>query len=330
MSVYLQEEIKRYLNEVLGLAVGLSDWEDFKSLPYMLRSDYTIKRLQLFSSSYLILLAKPKLEVTPAAVFKHIEWLGENTDQRGIFCAEKLVPYNRKRMIEYKIPFIIPGNQLYIPDLGIDLREHFKQHGKKKKKLGPAAQIVLLSYLLKQLRGGNEWTATSLHVELPYSKMSMGRALDELCEHELIELITVGREKIAKFKLDGKELWDVAKPLLKSPVRKRVYLETSESSGSLAGLSALSELSMLNKPERTTRAVTQEEWKAIQTQSDVRMIPEASRSLAPFELEIWNYDPGILSKSGIVDPVSLYLSLENETDERVEGELDTLIDKMSW
>ncbi len=29
--------------------------------------------------------------------------------------------------IAQKVPFIVPGNQLYLPDLGLDLREYFRQ-----------------------------------------------------------------------------------------------------------------------------------------------------------------------------------------------------------
>jgi hypothetical protein len=30
-------------------------------------------------------------------------------------------------LIEQKVSFIVPGNQLYLPDLGLDLREYFRQ-----------------------------------------------------------------------------------------------------------------------------------------------------------------------------------------------------------
>jgi hypothetical protein len=48
------------------------------------------------------------------------------------------------------------------------------------------------------------------------------------------------------------------------------------------------------------------------------------------EIEIWKYDPELLARKGVVDPLSLYLSLKNIKDERVEMALDTLLEKFQW
>ena len=44
-----------------------------------------------------------------------------------VYVTGALASYERKRLIEQKVPFMVPGNQLYLPDLGIDLREYFRQ-----------------------------------------------------------------------------------------------------------------------------------------------------------------------------------------------------------
>ncbi|EFB40206.1 MULTISPECIES: hypothetical protein [Parachlamydia] len=46
------------------------------------------------------------------------------------------------------------------------------------------------------------------------------------------------------------------------------------------------------------------------------------------ELEVWNYDPELFAKDGIVDPFSLYLSLQESKDERVEGALEEMMEKI--
>ena len=43
-------------------------------------------------------------------------------------------------------------------------------------------------------------------------------------------------------------------------------------------------------------------------------------------LEIWKYDPTKLSVSDTIDLLSLNLSLLSEEDERVQGELETLME----
>jgi len=44
-----------------------------------------------------------------------------------IYVRAQVTAYNRKRLIEQKVPFIVPGNQMYLPMLAIDLREHFRR-----------------------------------------------------------------------------------------------------------------------------------------------------------------------------------------------------------
>lgn len=44
----------------------------------------------------------------------------ENHGHAGVYILQGLEAYNRKRLIQQKGPFIVPGNQLYLPDLGID------------------------------------------------------------------------------------------------------------------------------------------------------------------------------------------------------------------
>ncbi|MCG3134127.1 MAG: hypothetical protein HMLKMBBP_01414 [Planctomycetes bacterium] len=43
-------------------------------------------------------------------------------------------------------------------------------------------------------------------------------------------------------------------------------------------------------------------------------------------VEAWAYDPLLLTESDIVDPLSLRLSLRDETDERARAALDALVE----
>jgi len=52
--------------------------------------------------------------------------------------------------------------------------------------------------------------------------------------------------------------------------------------------------------------------------------------LEQLELETWSYDPRQLSAGPAVDRLSLYLSLEDRRDERVEQAADMLLEDMKW
>jgi hypothetical protein len=52
------------------------------------------------------------------------------------------------------------------------------------------------------------------------------------------------------------------------------------------------------------------------------------REEAEARLEIWKYDPWLLAENGRADRCSLYLSLRNSADERVQKEIQFLIEEL--
>ena len=46
--------------------------------------------------------------------------------------------------------------------------------------------------------------------------------------------------------------------------------------------------------------------------------------------EGWNYDPRRLSDTAMVDPLSLILSLDDNTDERISEALSQLEERLPW
>ena len=325
-----QKGITRYISETLGISPKFSEWLDSESLPYAIQSGYQFGKIMLLGKSFVYLLARNQSELTPSITAKHLNWIEERFGEQGILITEAIESYNRKRLVEQKVPFIVPGNQLYLPDLGIDLREYLRRVRKKPSTLSPSAQMVLFSYLLRK-PCIETWTATALSDVLGTSKMTMGRAIDELASHDLVDVQAEGRQRRVIFKNDRQTLWKNALSHLRTPVQRRVYVEKEDNSvGVLAGLTALAEVTMIVPPQRRVRAVTRKEWKATQLNSRMRIIPKASADLAALELEIWKYDPKLLSTDGMVDPLSLYLSLKNETDERIEAACEDLLENIEW
>ena len=95
-----------------------------------------------------------------------------------------------------------------------------------------------------------------------------------------------------------------------------------------AGMSALSQRSLLEDDRLATYAVSKKSLPAL---LDNRVFRQTLGSEeATFTLEAWNYDPGVLSKHTAVDPLSLYLSLRDSPDERVQQQLETLLESVSW
>jgi hypothetical protein len=98
--------------------------------------------------------------------------------------------------------------------------------------------------------------------------------------------------------------------------------------GPLAGLSALAQCSLLAEPDLITIALDRKGWKALHHGDRfVEAMPDDPDGRM---VEIWNYDPNLFAGDGRVDPLSLYLSLRDNPDERVQAALDQMMRKVPW
>ena len=122
----LVQKFEKYLFENLGVSIATEKWQKEKSLPLFLRDLYSFYECQLLHESCLVMEARDEEEITPATIRKHIQQIEDMWRHEIIYLHPSISSYNRKRLIEHKISFVVPGNQMYLPLLGIDLREHIK------------------------------------------------------------------------------------------------------------------------------------------------------------------------------------------------------------
>jgi hypothetical protein len=48
------------------------------------------------------------------------------------------------------------------------------------------------------------------------------------------------------------------------------------------------------------------------------------------QLELCNYSPALVPETGLVDPLSLILSLQSDADDRVQQALDAIEERLPW
>ncbi len=323
----LLKRCKRYINDKLGIQATFSKHKKTGSLPFFLNDQYDFYRLNLLEKEFAVLAAKNNDDLTPAKIQKHIQIVSEKLQLQAIFLGQSLSSFNRQRLIAYKVPFIIPDNQMYLPDLAIDLKEHFVKARSKIKSLGPAAQVVVLYLLLNP--DVDAMTPKELADRLDYSTMTMSRAVDEIEAAGLADVSLDGKRRVAQFDKNRRQLWETALPYLKTPVIKRLWVDRSKNIDLLtAGESALAKYSMLTPPKRPIYAISSKGWKLLKAEISV----EGSLYIeeAQFQLEIWRYEPQILAEQETVDPFSLYLSLQDTEDERLEAALEEMMEKIQW
>lgn len=324
----LVQKLEKYLFENLGVSIAIEKWQKEKSLPLFLRDLYSFYECQLLHESCLAMEARDEAETTPATVRKHIQQIEDMWRHEIIYLHPSISSYNRKRLIEYKISFVVPGNQMYLPSFGIDLREHIKGMRSVKKRISPSTQAVFLFIIYNWPREG--LTPSRLAQLVNYTPMTLTRAFDEIETTGLGNVEMEWRERVLHFEVNRKSLWEKSLDVLSSPVRKRVKVSAPHNTLPLllAGESALSRHSMLAQPSRPTYAVSAQVWKVLQLNKEITELK--IHEPGSMEIEIWKYDPELLAREGAVDPLSLYLSLKHTKDERVEKALDTLLERFQW
>lgn len=329
----LIEKTKKYLGETLGMDISFFPWKDQKKLPLFLVNAYIFFETSFLNNPCLIMIPKNDVEVTPHMIQKNWKQIIEKWNGPCVYISDTISSYNRKRLIQHYIPFIIPNNQIYLPDFGFDLREHFKQHRIHKEIFSPATQTVIISTLLKEKN--ERLIPSELAATLGYSSMTMTRAFNELETAGIGKLIKKGKERWWIFEGTKKDLWEQTNDMLRSPIRSREFMKFLPGSKMmyipldipLAGISALAKTTMINSPRLRIYAISVEEYRQTNIPKGFQHSPADEADL---ELEIWNYNPILFSHDGKVDPFSLYLSLRETTDERIETALEELMENIQW
>jgi DNA-binding transcriptional ArsR family regulator len=323
----LQKEIEHYVRETLHTSMRMSPLANARQLPVYLTADYQFFDVQL-GGHHLVLMVRKDDASTPGEIGKHVAFVRSRLFATTVFVTESLTAKNRSRLIKDGIPFVVPGNQLYIPDLALDLREHFRaQKVKAGEALTPVAQAVLFHHLLGIRK--REAIASDIAATLNYTPMSVGRAFDILTDLGLATSDKVGRERHIRFALTGTDLFERAKPMLRSPVRSLRYLTGKQrwEGFKLAGETALGRLTSLSPPAINHYATTLANWTLIKDEEEIEEVdPEEADTV----LEIWSYDPVPLTDKWTVDALSLYAQFWDHPDERVAMAAEDLLGTLKW
>lgn len=325
----LVQQFVEYLETNLNISVQVSAAIKPQKYPFYLTQDYTFYDAEVLGHRYILQIAAVAKKVTPSNLKKQWENLRNLSDDAyPIYVTAAMTAFNRKRLIQQKIPFVVPGNQMYLPDLGLDLREYFKQNWQPREYLSPSAQHCLISMLLGASQDGSN--PSQLAKRLNYSKMTLSRAISELVSFKLGEEQNDGGVRQFWLNESRQNLWVKAQELLRDPIAKVVWvkiIDLEKWNLPLAGESALSQMSDLNPPRIPCYVVGRTKWKEVQ--KDEILISEQPDA-GDIQLQVWRYDPDLTARDGMVDPLSLYISLRSEKDERIQAALEALIGGHQW
>ena len=282
---------------------------------------YEIKPINLDGIKVLFLTPRETL-CNVKALKKHFEKI---QNLSGCFVAlllNDISESRKKSFLENKIPFVVENNQIYLPFMAIYLQENNKTKINTITKFTPAAQLVFI-YFFKQ--NSSELAVASFAKKLEFSEMSTTRALRQLESTGLFE-IKKGSLKNANLLVtkvkDKMELFKQIEPYLINPLKSFYYVDKEEIKTNKdllpSGITYLSMFSMLGKEDLDTWAF----YGKSEFKTATKELIDTSKQA---KIELWKYNPKLVCLEDTNDPISVYLSLRNYTDERIIKENKELI-----
>jgi len=318
-------QLVEYLEKIVGNPVNLRQLPAVRlaGIPVFLTADYRYFEWRWLDQMLILACAESDREAPTATDLgaRH-RILVDQFKCPVVFVYPALDVYRRNRFVHLGLPFIVPGLQFFCPPFA-SLCEQF-QRATMLKKLSAAAQSAVLFQILRPQADGsllNQWAEW-----LGYSAMTMTKVRDELVADKLCVREDGAKPRGLRFLHQNRALWETALPFLRSPVRCTRWAKVQQKPLVLpvAGLTALSRRSMLEDDPLPTYACHQNAWKTL---VDSRSIQEVDhQEEATTRVECWRYNPGLVGEDGMVDRLSLFLSLSASTDERVRLAAKSLLE----
>ncbi len=303
--------------DVFGLTINYKSWDKKQALPLYVAGNYEIDEAIVSNNRFIVMSPIGDLPTLPA-MKKHIEKIQKIDDVPVAFYLKNLSDFRRKGMLESNIPFMTE-KQVFLPFIGTLLMEE-KNNALYKEKFMFSTQQLFLMYLYNRQ---NKLYVANVGKKLPYSAMTLSRAVKQLEASDLFLVYKDGVNKVIESKYDRRELFERAKPFLLDPVRKYGYIEKSriDENMVLASESALAKNSMLNPSKLITYAIDEQKMDINQMENE---LVDPNKQI---RLELWGYDPKLFSDDNVADGLSVALSLRKIVDERIEEAIDECIER---
>jgi len=323
-EVDMINQIINYLEENVQTDIKYNYWDRKKDLIFRFQDRYNYYETELLGNK-VVLIEEKNDKATIDEIKKLMQMLRKYMPNNTVMIFTELSSYKRKIMIQERIPFIIANGQMYLPFLGLDLSLRTEEVINKMESLSSSTQLLYLYFLYNKLEVKSIHNIAQM---FQITNMHASRILKELYQRGLITFEVGGKTKRTKFykRIGDPEYYIKGSQYLQNPVQDIVTTNKKIiSHGLKCGLPALAEMSLLNKPKYESYIISKNiRNKLAHTSNDAHIIDKI------IKYEVWAYDPSLITTSNYVDILSLYLSLRDLDDPRVDEQLIELMRGESW
>lgn len=319
-------ELISYIKKVTGLEIEELGYPSgsVKKLPLFLKEGYDFLCAEFYNHEVVFVEPKSAEDVTPSQLQKHISKFESAFECPVIWVFNEMTYYLKEQLTKFRMSFVVPGKQLFIPFMFMDLNEQQKIRTTRAESFSPSAQCILIYHLwMGSLEGLNFQEIADI---FNYTPRTIGRCAEELKNADACSIVG-GRSKYLKFSKTNREIWETVQDYLRNPVKKAEWLFLTENieNARIAGLGALSYYSNISTGDIESFAIDAKVFKELRDRGEIHPTIYNEHDV---RLEIWSYDPAVLTGDDFVDPFSLYLSSVYDPDERIQIELENMINRI--
>lgn len=309
-SKKMEEQIKKYIEKILGISVQFHHWRGELELPFYITERYDMRLAELDDIRCIFLWPKEKLNQI-GSLKKQIHRIQMEEPLPVVFVFEKIDCYHREAFISARLPFVVSESQLYLPFMGMYLQEKYMRDIRSSDKLQPFTQLLLFYWYYQQ---ENCLYMNDMVKTLGCSAMTVTRAFRQLEETGLFETGKTGVQKYLKGKEEREVILKQLEDILSTPVAEKIYINRKEledgaenSEYFFSGNSALVRIGIEAEEKVPCYAVNK---KSFHLSGSKELLDAETQT----EVQLWKYDPSILAKNGLVDSLSLALSFQKPVD----------------
>ncbi|MBI2421410.1 MAG: hypothetical protein HYV27_01180 [Candidatus Hydrogenedentes bacterium] len=327
----LQRELEGYVERVVGepCPIQAAPASITDGIPIYLANVFEILCMKILGHTLTLAMANEHEKPDLSQLCKYRGVLMERLGVEVILVLPQIASHERRRLIQKAVPFIVPGRQMFLPMLLVDLRESFPGplRTPRKQTLGWVAQLIVLRHLLAN--DIVDRPLAQIAGILGYSPMAISQAVDELVSLHVCQRVDQGRSKSLGFEGASRALWRSTSQLMRTPVKKSLcirdrhleHLRTFQ-----AGMTALANMTDIVSGRTRTIAMSNTDFNLAVNAGTIENCPFEDDDTCT--LQVWAYDPALLARGPEVDRLSLYLSMKNSSDERVQVALEKLSDTL--
>lgn len=301
---------------ILGLNIDAIQINISGGIPAFLESEYEYYSAKANNMEFVLM--HPVYNIGNITTLrKHMQLIHNKTGMDIAIWVDSLSNYRKEILIQNEVPFILGDSQLYLPFLGAILHNSKSPIKYLNERFVTSAQMLLLLYV----NSGKEKLFISDAVNvLPFSNMTITRAVSQLVESNLFKKGKDGVRVFITTDLNAIELYKNGKPYFCSPIHNKGYIDKKQlpKKAVVAGLNALSKMSMLAEGKNDEYAVEKFDNK-------MQIADELFDYNKQCELQIWKYNPLLFSKNELPDAFSIAVALADNSDPRVEECIEEML-----